>query len=160
MNQKTKKILTLTACILLTIIAFATFAQAITNLTANLGTTTVPPAASTDIITAATFNGNAPLTGIGTTSLTFPASTVTTTATLSITIKNNGQGTSTIPLTGITATDGDAGNALTFILTSPTTFPVTLAAGVSQTFTWTATNVNSGSTAIQTTPTITITPTS
>jgi hypothetical protein len=160
MNQKIKSALALTACILLTAIAIANFAGAITNLTANLGTTTVPPAASTDIITAATFNGNTPLTGIGTTALTFPSSTVTTTATLSITIKNNGQGTSTIPLTGITATDGDSGNALTFVLTSPTTFPITLAAGASQTLTWTATNVNTGTTSIQTTPTVTITPTS
>ncbi|MGD0451199.1 MAG: hypothetical protein ABSA79_09130 [Candidatus Bathyarchaeia archaeon] len=160
MNQKIKQSLALTVGLILVAVAFASFGQAIVNLSANLGTNTVPPAASQDIITAASYNGNAPTSGIGTTSLTFPASTVATTAPLSITIKNNGQGISTIALAGITTGDGDAGNALSFVLTSPSTFPVTIAAGTSQTFTWTVTNVNTGTTAIQTTPTVTIAPSS
>jgi hypothetical protein len=159
LNRKQALLVATIVLVVLSLSMLFAFAAS-TILSANLGTNSVPAATSNDVISAASYNGNAPTSGVGTTSVTFPASTVASTATLSLTVKNTGQGTSTIPQAGIVASDGDSGAALSFTLTAPTTFPVSLAAGASQVFTWTVTDVNAGSTTIQTTPTVTITPTS
>jgi len=162
MKTSTKKRVLLATTIILIALAVSMLAvfAASTIMSINLGTNTVPPATSSDVISAATYNGNSASSGIGTTSVTFPASTVASTATLSITVDNTGKGSSSIPLAGIVASDGDSGAALSFTLTSPTSFPISLASGATQTFTWTVTNINAGLTTITTTPTVTITPTS
>jgi ABC-type phosphate/phosphonate transport system permease subunit len=120
------------------------------SLTANLGTTTVNPTTppttptptpqvSNDIITAASYNGNSPTSGIGTTSVQFPdsAMNVGDVTTLSITVTNNGNTASAMNTTPSISGVGTDGSVLAFTQNfGSTTIP---ANGGTATFTWTVT---------------------